>query len=665
MKKLFLYMALAGMAISCTKTGNTATDSRQSQVISQEKVAEICVELNETERKGVEQCARLWRAEDGDEQSFVDFVSHSLRRDSAEKAVLFGRLEDIFEKMAESADLLGVALQQTTVQTDHGEPDEVDWIMSTYSAADHYQEDLYKNKVALITLINFPHYTLAEKDSLGKTWSRRDWAYARMGDRFTERMPAEVSQGITAAYANTDNYISDYNIYAGYLRTPEGKQLWPEDRILLSHWNLRDELKANYAPVENAHERQEMLYRVMCCIVRQEIPLEAINRPTIWCPYDECSTPREPDTRYEQVLSCFHALQAEDRYTGNTYIDRRFNDQLEIKYQEVEQIFIDILSSDEAKKTADIIRRRLGRELRPYDIWYDGFKPRSNMDEDQLSAETQMRYPTAEAYRKDIHRMLESLGWSPKEAKEYEERIVVEPARGSGHARPCVGRKSPARLRTRIGEKGMDYKGYNIAVHEMGHNVEEVTSLYGMDYWSLAGIPNDGFTEASAFLFQQRDLQLLGKGKQKMDDEAMLDIMWTMYEDAGVCLTDMRMWQWLYQHPEANAAELREATVRIAEEVWNEYFADEMGEKDSPILGIYSHMICYPLYLPGYPIGRLVQIALEEHLGKISDPKEWAQEYQRIYRIGRLTPNAWMEEAVGSGLSVEPLLRRVREIVYK
>ena len=29
-----------------------------------------------------------------------------------------------------------------------------------------------------------------------------------------------------------------------------------------------------------------------------------------------------------------------------------------------------------------------------------------------------------------------------------------------------------SRLRTRIPSQGMDYKGYNIAIHEFGHNVE-------------------------------------------------------------------------------------------------------------------------------------------------------------------------------------------------
>ena len=52
----------------------------------------------------------------------------------------------------------------------------------------------------------------------------------------------------------------------------------------------------------------------------------------------------------------------------------------------------------------------------------------------------------------------------------------------------------------------MDYKGYNIAVHELGHNVEQTFSLNFVDHTLLAGVPNTAFTEAIAFVFQERDL---------------------------------------------------------------------------------------------------------------------------------------------------------------
>ena len=373
---------------------------------------------------------------------------------------------------------------------------------------------------------------------------------------------------------------------------------------------------------------------------------------------------REPDTRYQQIINIFHAAQQIDTYRSDapTHVLRTFNEDLQIPFEEIESLFTQLIQSDEVKQVASIIRERLGRDLRPYDIWYDGFKSRSSISEDVLTAETQKRYPNAKAFEKDMPRMLMDLGFASDKANAIASHIVVEAARGSGHARPCVGREQPARLRTRVSNKGMDYKGYNIAVHEFGHNVEEVISLYDIDYYMLAGIPNTGFTEASAFLFQERDLQLLHHSTQSQPHaDQLFDLIWGMYEIMGVSLVDMRMWQWLYTNPKATAADLREAVIRIASEVWNQYYAPVLGEKDSPLLAIYSHMIGYALYLPAYPIGNLVQYQLEEHLAQCETAQEWAQEYTRIYQQGCLTPDAWMRGAVGSPMSVEPILNAVHE----
>jgi hypothetical protein len=133
-----------------------------------------------------------------------------------------------------------------------------------------------------------------------------------------------------------------------------------------------------------------------------------------------------------------------------------------------------------------------------------------------------------------------------------------------------------------------------------------------------------------------------------------------MYEIMGVSLVDIRMWQWLYDHPKADAAQLREAVLQIAANVWNDYYAPVLGEKNSPLLAIYSHMVGYALYLPAYPIGNLVQFQLEEHLAKCANPQEWAKEYTRIYQQGSITPDAWMRGAVGKPMSIEPILNAVR-----
>lgn len=616
---------------------------------------------------GVRQAAALWTAADGKQEEFEQLVAdYYCTTDSARRA-LFESLSLIFENVYQSADMLTVELLRPTQLTNATEPQASDWIMSGYSPLAHFSDDMFANKLAFVTIMNFPHYTLEEKNTLGKTWTRQEWAYARMGDIFTTRVPGEINARMAQVLANAENYIADYNIYMGNLRTEDGRQLWDNDKILLSHWNLRDELKALYAD-KDGQEKQEMIYQVMQRIVNQTIPQQAINNADcIWQPYAQTADASEPYTRYEKILDIAHAYFAQDPYcpTMNTGIIRNFEGDVEIPAAELDSLFSALIGSEQVGQVAAIIKTRLGRDLRPYDIWYDGFKARASMNEDALTATIRTLYPNAEAFAADMSRLLTQMGFSPMESKEIASHIVVEPARGSGHAWPCLGRKEDARLRTRIPASGMDYKGYNIAVHEFGHCVEQVLDMYFIDHYMLSGVPNTAYTEASAFLWQHRDLQLLpnaqmGNGINNPDE--VFDQFWSMYEIMGVSLVDMRMWRWIYAHQNATPKELCEATLAIAKEVWNEYYEPVLGEHDCILLGVYSHMVNAPMYLPNYPLGHIVQFQLEEHLAQYKTQQEFAQEYARIYKLGRLTPKQWMVEAVGEAPSIEPILHAVDKL---
>jgi len=69
-------------------------------------------------------------------------------------------------------------------------------------------------------------------------------------------------------------------------------------------------------------------------------------------------------------------------------------------------------------------------------------------------------------------------------------------------------------------------------------------------------------------------------------------------------------------------------------------------------------MLSYPLYLSAYSFGQIIEFQLEQYL----QGKNFAQEVDRIYRLGRLTPNQWILQATGKPLSVEPLLEAIRKM---
>ncbi|MGN0201835.1 MAG: hypothetical protein ACI399_02885 [Candidatus Cryptobacteroides sp.] len=677
MRKGIVDVLAALFAVSCG-TGCGRTESSGTSPVSGETVASLVAEIESPDsvllEKGIRQTASLWREEDGTEEEFVSFVKENYVADPQKKQELFEKLSKADETILGAFNQLALDLQKPTVLAGP-QPDEVDYIFSGYSPFAHLSDDMFQNKIAFITTLNFPFFTLEEKNRLGKDWSRLEWAYSRMGDRYTSRVPASVSQAAAKAYSDAENYIASYNIMMGHVLTEDGRRLFPEDMCLLSHWNLRDEIKSNYADLPDALEKQEMIYKIFERIVCQDIPAAVIDNPEYdWAPYSnkvwkdgaEVSLAPEGAERYARILGSFHAeLLADPFHPGMpTGILRNFEGAMEVSDVEIERLFIDLISSPQVRQVAGLIKERLGRELRPFDIWYDGFKSRADIPEESLSALTRKKYPTPEAFSKDMPRMLQALGFERERAEYIADKISVEGARGSGHAWGTQGRGYNSYLRTRIGADGMDYKGYNIAVHEFGHNVEQTLDTYDIDYYALTGVPNTAFTETLAFVFQKRDLRLLGFDS-RIDDNTTLDIFWGMYEIMGVSLVDMYTWRWLYSNPKASPEQLRDNCLRIAREVWNTYYAPVLGTPDSPILAVYSHMVNSPMYLPNYPYGHIIEYQIEEHLAGLPDPDNIASELDRIWRIGRLTPNAWMNEAVGSDVSTAPILSAVDRIFAK
>jgi hypothetical protein len=421
--------------------------------------------------------------------------------------------------------------------------------------------------------------------------------------------------------------------------------------------------------------RQKLIHQVMARIIRQDIPAVVIDNLKVdWDPDSNTVTSAEGDvdaalennTRYEHLLSIFHAERDADPYYPHlpTLIDRRFKESREIPEDQFRELLVSILSSPAAMQVGELIAKRLGRTLLPFDIWYNGFKPRGVYQEAELDKIVRGRYPHVAVFQAELPNILKELGFDRVTADFLSTKIIVDPSRGAGHAMGAGMRQDEAHLRTRIPEEGMNYKSYNIAIHELGHNVEQVFSLNRVDHTLLQGVPNTAFTEGFAFVFQSRDLELLGLTKKDPNAEHLkaLDTFWSTYEIAGVSLVDMDVWHWMYDNPNATSEELKQAVIEIARNVWNEYFAPIFGIEDEILLAVYSHMINAGLYLPDYPLGHIIAFQIEQFL----KDKNLAVEMERMCRLGSITPNAWMEQAVGSPISTEPLLtatKRALEVI--
>lgn len=632
--------------------------------------------------RGVSQVAQFWRAEDGDAAAFEEFANANFAGDSTTREALFHRMELALESL--DGHMLEISRDwKNQSDLDLGPVYPFDEVMAGYDPSAHTVDDLFANKLAFVVLLNFPLTTLEQRLVEGEKWTRRQWAEAKLAMRFSRRVPADVNLEIARVSGDASQYVATYNIWMHHLVDEKGSRLFPPHLRLLEHWNLRDEIKADYSDPKNGLAKQRTIAKVFERIVDSSIPRQVIDSPSVdWNPFtnavtaakvddraadrvtDVTSAPSkpvdgspEPATRYAKILADFRAVRRVDPYspTAPTHIARRFDEDRQIPEPRVRAMLEQVLSSPLVPQVAALIQSRLGRPLEPFDIWYNGFRPRGAYTEAQLDEIVRKRYPTAAAYKAAMPELFAQLGFSPEQARRLAENIIVDPARGSGHALGASRRADHPHLRTRVPATGMDYKGFNIAVHEMGHTVEQTFSLNDIDFYMLSGVPNTAFTEALAFVFQNKDFELLGLTKPTPESQALktLNDFWGTYEIAGVALVDMGMWHWMYDHPDANAEQLRDATVQIAKDIWNRYYAPVLHRRDATLLAVYAHMVNDFLYLPDYPIGHMIAFQIEQQIEKAG---KIGPEFERMATFGSLAPDLWMKHATGTPVGPQALL---------
>jgi hypothetical protein len=360
MKKLIILIAILSTACSSpqTKKSLNGVSGQITDEVITATIDSVKAEFPGSDvsllGKGVRHAASLWRAEDGTPAEFTGFVARNFIADPGKRDVIFRKISNYIESLNGNFNEITLDLRKNLDEAT-GDIDDVDRMFGVYSVGSHLSDDFYSNKIAFVIALNFPYYTLAEKEQMGPEWSREQWAMARLGDMFVSRVPAALTQAVNEAVGNAEMYISGYNICMGHLLTDDGRRLFPQDMILLSHWNLRDELKADYADKTNGAEKQEMIYKVMEHIINQDIPEVVINNPGYdWAPFSNKVTRNgspaeaspEPDTRYKHIIDIFRAMKETDPYNpeANSAILRKFSVEMEMKLKACLIPILDLLN---------------------------------------------------------------------------------------------------------------------------------------------------------------------------------------------------------------------------------------------------------------------------------------------------------------------------------
>ena len=196
--------------------------------------------------RGVKQVAAFWRAEDGDAAALQRFVTSEFIADPAVLARTRDRLAEAFE--AADGHLLEISRTwRAGAELERGPELPIDGLLAATDPGAHLQEDLFASRIAFTVLLNWPLDTLDEMVAQGPGWSRTRWAEARLAGRFATRPSGAALAERAEASSAAEAYIAGYNLWVHHLVASDGQRPFPSGKRLLSHWNLRDQIKADYA----------------------------------------------------------------------------------------------------------------------------------------------------------------------------------------------------------------------------------------------------------------------------------------------------------------------------------------------------------------------------------------------------------------------------------
>lgn len=641
-------------------------------------------------RAGVARVASRWTDRDGDASALTGFCTGSFVPERDRRRLLArielaleyvgGHLYEMRRHLRRWSDLRDELAAERTAgpafEQGDGSLQFADDLLATFDPAPDISEESYRQRLAFLTLLNCERPTLEEMLRDGPNWSVDRWAEARVGQHFGPRIPKEINDQARAVSHRCNSWVSRFHIPVGSLRDVRGGGHFEPGRKLLAHWLVREEIKAGYNDPdrERGLRKQRALAWVMARHIDGSIP-EPIMTGASDAPWDPQANTVGGATvdatvglaRYDHWIQQRDLAFTVDRHHPEhpTAIARKCELDREIPERDVERLLIDLLAAPVRRDLAAFLRSRLGRPLEPFDIYVDEFADARPADE--MNALVRAIAPDAATLERKLPEILRGLGFPAADADFLGTRIRVEIAKGSGHAMRPQLPEYGAWLRTSSLENELGWDGFDTAMHELGHTLEQLVSTHFVPRPALRGVPNTACTEAFAFLYQSLGKRVLGAASA--EDEARtfdVDAVQTLAsacQIAGPALLELRVWNWIYRNPGASAHSLRAHVLSVAESLWSEYYRADFGEDPYRILASYQHMIAHPLYLPDYPLGHIISHQVRSHLRS----RDLATETRRICSIGALTPDLWMRRAVGSGIDVAPLvndaaaaLRRMR-----
>ncbi|MDA1105227.1 MAG: hypothetical protein O2855_01370 [Planctomycetota bacterium] len=644
-----------------------ASSAAASTSGNDEFLKELVARFGESQRhrleRGIRQVNDAWTPADGSEQEKLDFIVSHFVPEGGDLERLRQRLETALEQISGHLYEMRRTLRRWSDLRGDDMPG-IDDILAMFDPAPDLSEQVYQQRLAFLALLNFPKRDLGTMLAQGGKWTVSDWVEARIVQSFGPRIPKALSDKARAVGHRANQFVNGFHVPVEAV-VADGKRWLPAGRALIAHWLIREEVKAQYGDAPAiALPRQRALMHVMRHHIEGTVPV-AVMDGTDTSNWDPAANSLGGEAvagsacfglaRYERWLEQFHLAREFDRHHPDhpTAIARKFELAREVPESEVEALLVSLLEHPVRRELASFLARKIGRPLESFDVYFEDFAEARPAAE--MNAAVTARFPDEKSFQAALPAVLRGLGWSADDADFLGSRVQVEICKGAGHAmRPAMGQFG-AWLRTSRLPECLGWDGFDTAMHELGHNLEQLCSCYYAPSPALRGVPNTACTEAFAFLYQSLGRRVLGLAtsddEQRDFDLEAVNTLQATAQIAGPGLMELHVWRWLYTHPDANADALRAEVLRLADEIWARYFARDFGPDPYRLSAAYQHMIAHPLYLPDYALGHIISHQIRSHMRG----RDLATETKRITSQGRLTPDVWMRGAVGAPISVMAL----------
>ena len=558
-------------------------------------IEETINELGRSDRStaGVNRVANRWQEVDGDGDAFQSFCTENFVSTDEDRARLLDRFESTLGSIGGHLYEIRRHLRRWTDLRGDEMP-AFDNTVAMFDPCPDLSDQFYKQKLAFIALLNFERPDLATMLSDGSTWSTDKWAEARAGRAFGPRIPAEVNDRARALEHEADMFVSEFHVPVGCMVDVNGKTWFEKERKLIAHWIIREEIKAGYSQ-DGGLEKQRALSWVMARHIDGTIPIVVMegNCEGKWNPKDNSIDGVAADElvgpiRYEHLSTHRSIAEDYDKYYDEhpSAIARKFDLEREIPEETVEALMIELLEAPVRGDIAKHMESIVERPLEAFDIYLEDIA--ENASAAELDEKVTAMFKDETEFQSKLPDVLTGLGYNKDDADFLGSRVNVEIARGAGHAmRPGIPEYN-AWLRTNRLDDRLGWDGFDTAMHELGHNLEQLISTHFVPRPLLRNVPNTACTEAFAFLYQNKAKEVVGLPEDddsKVFAYASVEGLLAACQIAGPSLVELYTWRWLYENADATPEQLRDQMLSIAEDVWDKYFKAYFGEDPYHILG--------------------------------------------------------------------------------